>query len=48
VREVRALGVATGGTPAGQLREAGADLVVDDLTALEAVLDFLAADRPGL
>jgi phosphoglycolate phosphatase len=45
---VRALGVATGGTPAGQLREAGADLVVDDLTALEAVLDFLAADRPGL
>jgi phosphoglycolate phosphatase len=43
---VRALGVATGGTSAGHLRDAGADLVVDDLTALDTVLDFLAVSRP--
>jgi phosphoglycolate phosphatase len=43
---VRAIGVATGNTPAAALREAGADLVVDDLTAADAVLDFLALTRP--
>ena len=43
---VRAIGVATGSTPADVLRAAGADLVVDDLTAMDTVLDFLALTRP--
>ena len=41
---VRAIGVATGDTPAAHLRDAGADLVVDDLTAVDRVLDFLALE----
>jgi phosphoglycolate phosphatase-like HAD superfamily hydrolase len=43
---VRAIGVATGGTTTDGLRQAGADLVVDDLTSVDAVLDFLAVERP--
>jgi phosphoglycolate phosphatase len=41
VNGARTLAVATGGTPAGRLAEAGADLVLDDLSDTDRVLAFL-------
>ncbi len=38
---VRALGVATGSTPAEELGEAGADVMVEDLSDLAGVIDAL-------
>jgi phosphoglycolate phosphatase len=42
----RTVGVATGGTAAGVLHDAGADLVLEDLSDAEPFLAFL--DRPGI
>lgn len=42
----RVVAVATGGHSVDELRACGPDLVVDDLTALETVVDFVAGARP--